>query len=400
MVESDDITGADGNVARRKRWFLPLMAASGVTMSLTAPLEVLFARTFSYSAIYIGIFMLTSGVGVIVIDVFGTRFVPSLDAKYCLAAGLMLFGLACLGMGFAWNDTMLMTARAMQGFGGGLMLGAGLQAAVRVHPDANSAARALSRFNAAFLFGGAVGSPGGLLVAALVHGQLGYQIAFALSGTLALVISLALFFVLPSLAAPHGSPRPRVGLPQFDKTPGAIATLVLATIGDFIRGGVLFTALPLAGAARGLSTLTIGIAIALMSGIEILVLTISYRLLARLGVVLVLLAALTLGVLSASLLALLPGATIYLLISVLFGITLAGVTAGLPVLVIAMIGESSAGLAKFRISAGLGMLAGSVGCSVLCTTIGDSPLFALVAAVLLGSILVTRFVGNRLSATA
>jgi hypothetical protein len=233
-------------------------------------------------------------------------------------------------------------------------------------------------------------------VAALVHGQLGYQIAFALSGTLALVIASALFFVLPSLAAPYGSPRPRFGLPQFDKTPGALAVLVLATIGDFIRGGVLFTALPLAGATRGLSTLTIGTAIALMSGIEILVLTISYRVLAWLGVVVVLLAALTLGVLSATLLALIHGATIYLLVSVLFGVTLAGVTSGLPVVVIAMIGESSAGLAKFRISAGLGMLGGSVGCSVLITTIGDAPLFALVAAVLLGGILVTRFVGNRL----
>jgi MFS family permease len=388
------------NYAARARWFLPLMAASGVTMSLTAPLEVLFARTFFYSTVYVGIFMLASAIGVILIDVFGTRFVPGLDAKYCLAVGLLLFGLACIAMGLAWNDTMMMTARVAQGFGGGLMLGGGLQAAVRVHPDAPSAARSLSRFNAAFLFGGAVGSPGGLLVAAFIHGKVGYQIAFAAAGTLALLIAVALFLVLPSLAAPHAAPRPRFGMPRLGKAPGALAVLVLATVGDFIRGGVLFTALPLAGAARGFSTLTIGTAIALMSGIEIVILTISYRLLARLGVVAVLLGALTLGTVCATLLAITNGATTYLLVSVMFGITLAGVTAGLPVVVIAMIGESSAGLAKFRISAGIGMLAGSVGCSVLCTSIGDAPLFALVAVVLLGSVQLVHSIGTRLSETA
>jgi MFS family permease len=359
------------------------MAASGVTMSLTAPLEVLFARTLSYSAVYIGIFMLTSAIGVILIDVFGTRLVPGLDARFCLAAGLLLFGVSCVGMGVAWNGTVLMAARVTQGFGGGLMLGGGLQAAVRVHPDAGGAARALSRFNAAFLFGGAVGSPGGLLVAALVHGKVGYQIAFAVTGALALLISAALFLVLPSLAAPDGSQRPHFGLPRFGKTPGALAALLLATVGDFIRGGVLFAALPLAGAARGFSTLTI-----------------SYRLLARLGVVAVLLVALTLGTVCATLLAIMHGATTYLIVSVLFGITLAGVTAGLPVVVVAQIGESSAGLAKFRISAGIGMLAGSVGCSVLCTSIGDAPLFALVAVVLLCSVRLAHFVGTRQSATA
>ena len=61
-----------GSVQRRipeARWFLPLMAASGVTMSLTAPLEVLFVREFSHSSAYIGIFMLSAAIGVIVVDV-------------------------------------------------------------------------------------------------------------------------------------------------------------------------------------------------------------------------------------------------------------------------------------------------------------------------------------------
>jgi MFS family permease len=381
----------------RSQWFLPLMAASGVTMSLTAPLEVLFIREISRSSLYIAIFMLTSGLGVIVIDVFGTRFVPGLDAKVALTIGLALFGASCIGMGLAPDGILLMSSRAMQGFGGGMLLGAGLQAAVRVRTVTGDPTRALGRFNAAFLFGGAVGSPGGLLVAGLIAGRAGYKIAFVVTGALALLVAVLLVVALPSLAAPPGGPRPRIGLPRFGKTPGGSAALVLAMSGDFLRGGVLFTALPLAGAARGYSTITISLAIALMSGVEIAVLTVSYRIISRVGVIAVLIASFALGTLCATLLALTHGAAIYLAVSVLFGVSLAGATASLPVLVVAQVGNSSAGLAKFRISAGIGILAGTVGCAVLGTQIGVAALFALVAIVLLGSMQLAHLVGRRMA---
>jgi hypothetical protein len=71
----------------------------------------------------------------------------------------------------------------------------------------------------------------------------------------------------------------------------------------------------------------------------------------------------------------------------------------LPVLVVAQVGESSAGLAKFRISAGIGILIGSVGCAVLATQIGIAALFALIAIVLLGSAQLAHVVGRRMPAT-
>jgi predicted MFS family arabinose efflux permease len=380
----------------RSRWFLPLMAASGVAMSLTAPLEVLFIRELSRSSLYIGVFMLTSALGVVAIDVFGTRFVPSLDAKVALAIGLSLFGVACIGMGLAPDGSLLMSSRLLQGFGGGMMFGAGLQAAVRVRPVTEDPARALGRFNAAFLFGGAVGSPGGLLVTGLVAGRAGYQIAFVVTGALALVVGATLATALPSLAAPTGMPGPRIGLPRFAKAPASGAALVLAMSGEFLRGGVLFTALPLAGAAREYSTITISLAIALMSGVEIAVLTVAYRIIRRVGVVAVLIASFALGALCAALLAATDGAATYLAVSLLFGVSLAGATASLPVLVVAQVGESAAGLAKFRISAGVGILAGSFGCAVLGTQIGTAALFFLIALVLLASLQLARFVGRRM----
>jgi MFS family permease len=383
----------------QSRWFLPLMAASGVTMSLTAPLEVLFVREFWHSTIYIGVFMLSAAVGVIVIDVFGTRFVPSLDARVALVAGLCLFGLACIGMGLASGGLLLMASRVLQGFGGGVVLGAGLQAAVRVDPSAGDLARSLGRFNAAFLFGGAVGSPGGLLVAGIIDGRIGYQAAFVATGALAVLVAAVLAAALPCLAAPAGTAPPRIGLPRFDKAPGSGAALVLAMSGDFLRGGVLFTALPLAGTVREYSTITITVAIALMSGVEIVVLSMAYRIIRYVGVVAVLIASFALGVLCAALLALIPSATTYLVASALFGVSLAGATASLPVMVVAQVGESSAGLAKFRISAGIGLLAGMVGCAVLEPQIGIAALFALIAILLLGSARLAHIVGRRMAAT-
>lgn len=188
-------------------------------------------------------------------------------------------------------------------------------------------------------------------------------------------------------------------MPRFDKTPGSGAALVLAMSGDFLRGGVLFTALPLAGAAREYSTLTISVAIALMSGMEIVVLLITYRFIRNDAVVAILIASFALGMVCAALLAVAPGATTYLVVSALFGVSLAGATATLPVLVVALVGESSAGLAKFRISAGIGLLAGSVGCAVLGAQAGIGALFGLIAVVLLGGAQLARYVGRRMAPT-
>jgi predicted MFS family arabinose efflux permease len=381
----------------RSQWFLPLMAASGVTMSLTAPLEVLFIRELSRSSVYIGIFMLASAVGVILIDVFGTRFVPGLDARIALTTGLSLFGMSCIGMGLATGSVLLMSSRVLQGLGGGMMLGAGLQAAVRVRPLPEETARALGRFNAAFLFGGAFGSPGGLLLAGLISGKAGYQVAFVGTGVCALGVAAILTVALPRLAPPPNTPRPRLGLPRFGKSTGGGAALVLAMSGEFLRGGVLFTALPLAGAAREYSTITIAIAIAFMSGSEIAVLAVAYRIIRRIGVVAVLISAFALGTLCATALALTSDPAVYLAMSVLFGVSLAGATASLPVLVVGLVGDSSAGLAKFRISAGIGILGGTVGCAVLGTQIGMAALFWLIAIVLLGSVRLTHFVARRMA---
>jgi predicted MFS family arabinose efflux permease len=330
--------------------------------------------------------MLFSSVGVITVDIFGTRLVPLMNARSSVTLGLMMFGAACIGMAVAWTFPLMMAVRLLQGFGAGLMLGGALQAAVRVAPVMDSA-RALARFNAGFLLGGAVGSPAGLIAAAVIRGTTGDRGAFIGTGALALILAAAVLRFLPRLGYPHGDGPlgggpPRLSLPRLGWSRADRSGLAVAMIGDFLRGGVLFTALPLAGVVRGFPTLVIGIAIALMSLAEIVVLTRAGAVLRRLGLSRVLLLASVLGCACSAALALIPGQAAYLGVSAVFGVALAGMTIGLPLVAVGLAGDSSAGLARFRISAGVGMLAGSVGCAILGTTAGPAPLFWVVTAVL------------------
>jgi predicted MFS family arabinose efflux permease len=378
--------------------FLILMCGAGFAMSLTAPLEVLFALSIGYTPAMAGGFMLFSGLGVITVDVFGTRLVPLMNARSTVTLGLMMFGTACIGMAVAWTFAVMMAVRLLQGFGAGMMLGGALQAAVRVAPV--DSARALARFNAGFLLGGAVGSPAGLIAAAVIRGTTGDRGAFIGTGALALILAAAVFRFLPRLACPLGDGplgggslgdgRPRLSLPRFGRGRADLSGLAIAMIGDFLRGGVLFTALPLAGAVRGFPVLTIGIAIALMSVAEIIVLTGAGPLLRRLGLARVLLSASVLGCLCSAALALIAGQAAYLGVSAIFGVALAGMTIGLPLVAVGLAGDSAAGLARFRISAGVGMLAGSAGCAILGTAAGPAPLFWVVTAVLAGGACLVR----------
>ncbi|WP_459983928.1 MFS transporter [Nocardioides sp. AN3] len=374
------------------RAFVPLVAAAGFSMSLTAPLEVLFAQDIGYGTTLIALFMLTSSLGVIVVDVLGTRFVPALDARRCLPGGTALFAIACLAMAFTTWWPLMMCVRMVQGFGSGLLIGAGLQASSRLSPS--DTRRAVARYNMAFLLGGAIGSPGGLLLAALLHGIAGYRVAFALAGALAAGIAALMWRSLPTLPAPEGS-RAVIGLPRFERASGTVAALLLAMVGDFLRGGVLFCALPLVGGERGYGTLTIGIAIALMSCVEVVGISTTAHLVPRLGIAGVLLCSLVVGLGCAMTLALDTSVGSYLVVAAVFGAALAGKTLGLPLMVVGRVGDSASGLARFRISAGLGMTLGATGCAAVGTRYGASAMFWSVATVLGGGIALVVHLARR-----
>jgi hypothetical protein len=149
----------------------------------------------------------------------------------------------------------------------------------------------------------------------------------------------------------------------------------------------VYTALPLAGQARHLSTLIIGLAVGLLSAVEIMTLQVEHRVFARLGTLPCLMAALGLGIFAASWLALTRGEAAFLGGALVFGVVIAIATLAAPLMLVSIHGDPATGLASFRIASGFGMLVGSTGAGTATGVIGASGVFGAVAAVLLGGVL-------------
>jgi predicted MFS family arabinose efflux permease len=313
-------------------------------------------------------------------------------ARQVMSVGLALFGVSCLVMGLAPAFWVLLPGRVLQGVGAGLLFGGGLQAAVRVH-DVRE--RAIGAFNSSFLLGGALGAPVGGWVAALVAGTAGFRVAFVVCCVVCLVAALVAVLRLPELGPAVVAGPVEVGWPRFGPTPGLGLALVLGSIGDFVRGGVVYTALPLVGAQRSFSTATIGLAVGVLSGVEILALSRSEPVLRRFGAVRCILVALALGVVASVLVGTTTGWAAFLAGSVLFGVAVAGATVGPPLVIVALAGDAAVGLAQFRIASGVGMTVGSTGAAVVAGALGATRLFALIGAFLVGAIVVAHTVGRR-----
>jgi predicted MFS family arabinose efflux permease len=371
------------------------MMAAGFVVSMTAPIELLYARRLGAGAVALAIYIAVPGAGVLVVDVLGTRFVPRLDARAALATGVLLFGVSGAALGASPGFLGLIPARALQGLGSGLLLGAALQAAVRVDTDRE---RALGGFNSAFLLGAALGAPAGGLLTGLVPGTAGYRVTFGICALVSGVVAVSILAALPPLPPVLGVGLATIGLPRFSGGPGIGLALILGMLGDFLRGGVVYTLLPLAGQARHLSTATIGVAIGLLSGVEILTMRNSARLFRRFGIVPCLLAALGIGVAIASSLALATGRTAFVAGAFVFGVVLAGATVAPQLVIVALHDDDPAsGLASYRISSSVGMVVGSTGAGAAVAAIGASGVFVAVAGVMAGGVGLAYGVGRRLA---
>lgn len=364
-------------------------------MSMTAPIELLFGRTFGVGAVGIGVFVAVPGVGVLMVDVLGTRFVPRHDARVMLAAGLFVFAAGELVMGTATSFGPLLVGRVIQGFGAGLLLGGGLQAAFRA--DSNGT-RALGAFNGAFLLGNALGAPAGGFVAGLAPGVSGFRLAFFTCAAFAGVLTVVLWATLPAYPALADAGNAEIGFPQLGGAPGIGSAMALGMLGDLLRGGVVYTALPLVGQARHLSTLTIGIAVGLLAAVEIVVQRTSSRPIDRFGLAPCLIATLCVGVATSVSLAVFTGTAAYLAGAMAFGVVVAGATL-VPVLLIVSLNDDdpSAGLASYRMASSVGMLVGSAGAATAIVAIGASGVFLVLAAVLSGGALLAHRVGNAIN---
>jgi predicted MFS family arabinose efflux permease len=375
-----------------ERAFLPLMTAAGFAITMTAPIELLYARRLGADTLELAAYIAIPAVSVLTVDFFGTRCIPRLDARSVMAAGVLLFAISGAAIGAAPSYLALLPAGALQGFGAGLLFGSALQGAVRVTAARE---RALGRFNGSFVLGSVLGAPAGGLIASLIPGTAGYRLAFDVCAACSLCVAVALRFGLPRLPPVGPDRTARIGLPRLGRTPGIGPALLLGTFGDLLRGGVVYTALPLAGQARHLSTATIGVAVGLLSAVEITTLHRAARLFVRFGIMRCLLFALTLGIAAASLLALTTGQIAFLVGAMIFGVVIATATMAPPLLLVALHDDTASGLASYRIASGFGMLVGSTGASTVTTTIGASGVFVAIAGVLVGGTVVAAGIARR-----
>src|ERR1700730_3510449 len=101
---------------------------------MTAPLTALFAKSFGASDLAAGVAVASISVTLIVVDVFGSEYVPRLDARYAIWLSLVIFGTFSLVSAAAPDYWAMVVARVFQGIGGGLMMGGALQLAGRDVP--------------------------------------------------------------------------------------------------------------------------------------------------------------------------------------------------------------------------------------------------------------------------
>lgn len=350
--------GESGLVGRaRTSTFARLAVAIGFAMAMTAPIEVLYARRLGVGGPGLALYVLSSGISVLSVDLFGTRVVPMLEARRALTVGIALFGASSAVLCVAPSFVFLVGGRLMQGFASAVLNGSALQASIRIHATRE---RAISSVQGSTLLGGALGAPIGGLVASAVAGTAGFRLAFAVCAALSVAIAgavrLALPLVPPRLASVG---RARLSVPRLSVPPLLRLALVLGMLGHYLRGGLENTALPLVGDARGFSTASIGLTLGLLSVVEIATLRSSRVLFSRWPPSRCLLAGLALGVCAACVLAIsssLPG---FLVAAAMFGVVDAIAMVAPPLIIMALSADDSTGLASYRIACGFGSMLGA-----------------------------------------
>ena len=64
------------------------MVAMGFVMAMTAPIEILYAHRFGAGTVAITAFVMISSVGLVTVDLFGTRVVPRLEPRASITTGM------------------------------------------------------------------------------------------------------------------------------------------------------------------------------------------------------------------------------------------------------------------------------------------------------------------------
>jgi MFS transporter, DHA1 family, multidrug resistance protein len=364
--------------------FHAIVAVAGVAFGFTAPLTAVFASALGAGAILAGAAVSSAALSVFVIDIFGTRWTPRLEARRAVTVALVIFGAGSLATAFAGSYPMMLAARVFQGVGVALFLGVGPQLAIRLGRreavGGRLAGRALGSFNAAWFTGIALGPLLGGWVSGFAAGAAGLRLAFAVCGVLSGLIAVLVWVTFPRTAS--GRP-PKLGLPVLQRIGGGRAYAVLATggLGQAVRSGIAMTVLPIFGSqVLGLSSLWLGITLSCLAVTDVLAMGLAARLSDARGRLPVLLAACVWGAAATAGLLAISTELWFLLLCTAIGLTV-GVAWVVPAaMAVDVIDDAETALASYRISADIGLMTGGLASGVAISGLGVSG--ALVAGVI------------------
>ncbi|GAB3219416.1 MFS transporter [Mycolicibacterium hippocampi] len=368
------------------------MVLVGFIMAMTAPIELLYAIKLGLSTAEVTAFILVSALGVVAVDVFGTRVITRVDARATIAIGLALFAASEACFMLSEGTAGLIGSRVLQGFASAVVAGAALQVAVRMHSRPH---KVLGSNQGLQLLGAALGAPTGGIIAGLLSGLDGYRLSFLVCAGLGVVVAGAAVLLLPGLPPPADGHRPRVGLPELSLPPVLRMSLALGLFGNYLRSGIENTALPLVGHAYGLSAANIGVALGILSAVQIGVLALSGRLFERVPPARCLAGALLLGIAAVVLLATVQDLRGFFAAAALFGVVDGIALSAPPVLIVALSPNPSTGVATYRIACGMGSFLGAGSVNLLIATLGAGGGLAVVSGVLAAGAMLARSTARR-----
>src|SRR4051794_12921445 len=102
--------------------FHALVAVSGIAFGFTSPLTAVFAVALGAGGLLVGVAVSSANMSVLVIDLFGARWTPRLEARAAITAALLIFGAGSLATAFTGGYPAMVAARVVQGIGVALFL--------------------------------------------------------------------------------------------------------------------------------------------------------------------------------------------------------------------------------------------------------------------------------------
>lgn len=126
---------------------------------------------------------------------FGGRAADLLGARRMFALGLTLFSLASLAAGFAGNDGVLITARAVQGLGAALLSPASLALISTTFSEGAARNKALATWGAA----GSAGLAAGALLGGVLTDAWGWRWVFYVMVPIGLAVAIATLQLIPAV---------------------------------------------------------------------------------------------------------------------------------------------------------------------------------------------------------